>query len=212
MQYDYLIKLLLIGDSGVGKSSLLARFTDDKFAPDVAKTIGMDFRVKMIEVGRRRVKLQVWDTAGQERFHSITQQYYRNAMGIILVYDVTCEESLANVRQWAVQIATHCSEGISQLLVGNKADCDMHSRAVDAARGQALAEELGMPFIEASARSGRNVEEAFELLADAVRRRLQSKEPAEFAAPAPGGASAGAAEKVGPASVALQRTGCCAGG
>jgi len=99
MQYDYLVKLLLIGDSGVGKSSLLVKFADDRFSPHIQQTIGMDFKVKMLNLGGKRVKLQIWDTAGQERFHTITQQYYRNAMGIMLVYDVSNEESFNNVRR-----------------------------------------------------------------------------------------------------------------
>mmetsp|Transcript_122882 Transcript_122882/g.342434 ORF Transcript_122882/g.342434 Transcript_122882/m.342434 type:complete len:218 (+) Transcript_122882:94-747(+) len=206
MQYDYLIKLLIIGDSGVGKSSLLAKFTDDKFTADMAKTIGMDFKVKMLELGGRRVKLQVWDTAGQERFHTITQQYYRNAMGVILVYDATSEDSFINVRKWAAQIAVHCVEGTNHMLVGNKADCD-GKIAVETARGQALAEELGIPFLETSAKSGHNVEKAFASLADAVRRRLQSKEgPTSLH----GRAVCLSEDKVGQPSLDLQRRGCCA--
>merc|ERR1740138_1961572 len=156
MQYDYLVKLLLIGDSGVGKSSLLLKFADDKFLPHISQTIGMDFKVKMLELGGRRVKLQIWDTAGQERFHTITQQYYRNAMGIILVYDATSEESFGNIRRWAAQIAAHAAQGTSRLLVGNKADCE--NLAVDSQRGQELAEEYGIGFFETSARSGLNVQ------------------------------------------------------
>mmetsp|Transcript_17655 Transcript_17655/g.37498 ORF Transcript_17655/g.37498 Transcript_17655/m.37498 type:complete len:212 (-) Transcript_17655:102-737(-) len=173
MQYDYLVKLLLIGDSGVGKSSLLAKFTDDKFTPNMSQTIGMDFKVKMLELGGRRVKLQIWDTAGQERFNTITQQYYRNAMGVILVYDSTSEDSFANVRRWAAQVAAHGKEGTDRLLVGNKADCDV---VIDSERGRALAEEYGMPFVETSAKSGMNVKEAFVSIADTVRLRLQKKE------------------------------------
>lgn len=176
MQYDYLVKLLLIGDSGVGKSSLLIKFTDDKFSGHITQTIGMDFKVKMLELAGRRVKLQIWDTAGQERFHTITQQYYRNAMGIILVYDVTSEESFANMRRWAAQLAAHGAEGADRILVGNKADVDSSKRAIETSRGEALAAEYGIPFLETSAKSGMNVEEAFVSLADAVRLRLQSKE------------------------------------
>jgi len=176
MQYDHLVKLLLIGDSGVGKSSLLLKFTDGKFSSQMAQTIGMDFRVKVLELEGKTVKVQVWDTAGQERFHSITQQYYRNAMGVVLVYDVTSEASFSNVRQWLSQIAEHSAEGTDRMLLGNKADCDPAKRVVDAARGQALAKEYGIPFMETSAKSGQNVQEAFALMANSVRLRLQSKE------------------------------------
>lgn len=175
MQYDYLVKLLLIGDSGVGKSSLLVRFADDRFAPQMGQTIGMDFRVQMLTLGGQRVKLQIWDTAGQERFHTITQQYYRNAMGIILVYDVNNEETFNNIRRWAAQIAAHGADGADRMLLGNKADRP-EERLVDTARGQALADEYGMPFMETSARDGTNVTEAFHAIADAVRIRFQNQE------------------------------------
>eukprot|EP00440_Ansanella_granifera_P071791 gb/GFBE01077908.1/.p1 GENE.gb/GFBE01077908.1/~~gb/GFBE01077908.1/.p1 ORF type:complete len:212 (+),score=60.73 gb/GFBE01077908.1/:1-636(+) len=202
MQYDYLVKLLLIGDSGVGKSSLLIKFADDKFVPHMPQTIGMDFKVKMLELGGRRVKLQIWDTAGQERFHTITQQYYRNAMGVILVYDATSEESFANIRRWAAQIAAHGGEGTDRLLVGNKADRE--EVAVDPERGKALAAEYGIPFFETSAKSGRNVQEAFVAIADAVRLRLQGKE--DSAAIGQGGIRLTSKE-----AADGQRRGCCAG-
>mmetsp|Transcript_70805 Transcript_70805/g.117250 ORF Transcript_70805/g.117250 Transcript_70805/m.117250 type:complete len:212 (+) Transcript_70805:25-660(+) len=176
MQYDYLVKLLLIGDSGVGKSSLLSKFADDKFTPHISQTIGMDFKIKMLDIGGRRVKLQIWDTAGQERFHTITQQYYRNAMGIILVYDVTNEESFSNIRRWAAQIAAHGAEDAERLLLGNKADMETPKRAIDTARGKALADEYGIPFFETSAKMGVNVEEAFHSITNSVRSRLQAKE------------------------------------
>lgn len=215
MQYDYLVKLLLIGDSGVGKSSLLIKFADDKFSPHISQTIGMDFKVKMLTLGGKRVKLQIWDTAGQERFHTITQQYYRNAMGIILVYDVTNEESFTNIRRWAAQIAAHGAEGADRMLIGNKAD--LPQRVVDAARGQALAREYGIPFMETSAKEGTNIEEAFVALADAVRCRLQTNESVATSAQgssirlsnARGSRSTGAS---GTADGAQRKRGCCGGG
>jgi Ras-related protein Rab-8A len=175
MQYDYLVKLLLIGDSGVGKSSLLIKFAEDRFTNHIMGTIGMDFKVKMLTLGGKRVKLQIWDTAGQERFHTITQQYYRNASAIILVYDVTNEESFNNIRRWAAQIAAHGAEGrADRMLLGNKAD--RPERVIDEARGQALAAEYGIPFLETSAKEGKNVNEAFHTIADTVRIRFQNQE------------------------------------
>eukprot|EP00929_Paragymnodinium_shiwhaense_P093004 TRINITY_DN5303_c0_g1_i1.p2 TRINITY_DN5303_c0_g1~~TRINITY_DN5303_c0_g1_i1.p2 ORF type:complete len:228 (-),score=41.60 TRINITY_DN5303_c0_g1_i1:132-815(-) len=174
MQYDYLVKLLIIGDSGVGKSSLLVKFVDGKFTAATPQTVGMDFKMKMLERGGKRVKLQIWDTAGQERFHTITQQYYRNAMGIVLVYDCTNDESFANVRKWAAQIKAHGAEEASLMLLGNK--CDAENRVVDEATGRALAEEYNMPFIETSAKSGLHVDDAFVAVADAVRTRLENQE------------------------------------
>lgn len=218
MQYDYLVKTLLIGDSGVGKSSLLIKFTDDKFSPNLSQTIGMDFKVKMLDIGGKRIKLQIWDTAGQERYHTITQQYYRNAMGIILVYDATSEESFANIRRWAAQIAAHGGEGTNRILLGNKADCDPARRAIDPARGQALADEFGITFMETSAKSGLNVEQAFVSIADAVRLRLQNADGLS-----PNGSQqstnsrihlsqAGASHASGSAQAERQRKGCCGSG
>jgi Ras-related protein Rab-8A len=206
MQYDYLVKLLLIGDSGVGKSSLLTKFADDKFSPHIGQTIGMDFKVKMLTLGGKRVKLQIWDTAGQERFHTITQQYYRNAMGIILVYDVTNEESFNNIRRWAAQIAAHGADGADRMLLGNKAD--RAERVVDEAKGQALANEYGMPFMETSAKEGKNVTEAFHAVADSVRLRLQAQESTSSAQPSfklsgQAGSSEASTER---------RRGCCGSG
>lgn len=210
MQYDYLVKLLLIGDSGVGKSSLLVKFADDKFSPHIGQTIGMDFKVKMLDLGGKRVKLQIWDTAGQERFHTITQQYYRNAMGIILVYDVTNEESFNNIRRWAAQIAAHGAEAADRMLLGNKADCDPAQRAVETERGQALASEYGIPFLETSAKEGNNVKEAFHAIADTVRIRFQNQEST-----ASGLSSQGATVRLSGQPAAdenTKRRGCCGGG
>ncbi|CAM0905613.1 unnamed protein product [Alopecurus aequalis] len=122
--YDHLIKLLLIGDSGVGKSCLLLRFSDDTFTTSFITTIGIDFKVRTVELDGRRVKLQIWDTAGQERFRTITTAYYRGAMGILLVYDVTDESSFNNIRNWIRNIEQHASDNVNKILVGNKVDMD----------------------------------------------------------------------------------------
>mmetsp|Transcript_75599 Transcript_75599/g.179659 ORF Transcript_75599/g.179659 Transcript_75599/m.179659 type:complete len:207 (+) Transcript_75599:70-690(+) len=177
MQYDCLVKLLLIGDSGVGKSCLLGRFTEDKWASNLAPTIGIDFRVKMMEFNGQRVKIQIWDTAGQERFHTITQQYYRNAMGVVMVYDVTNEASFENIRKWVAQVNTHGREGADRVLVGNKADGAAGKRAVSKETGEALAEEYGVEFFETSAKEGKNVEEAFIALAKKVFLKQQEEKP-----------------------------------
>eukprot|EP01027_Heterolobosea_sp_BB2_P006112 GEZU01009267.1.p1 GENE.GEZU01009267.1~~GEZU01009267.1.p1 ORF type:complete len:171 (-),score=18.98 GEZU01009267.1:492-1004(-) len=121
-QYDYLIKLLLIGDSGVGKSCLLLRFSDDSFTTSFITTIGIDFKIRTIELDGKRIKLQIWDTAGQERFRTITTAYYRGAMGILLTYDVTDEGSFANVRNWMKNIEQHATENVNKILLGNKCD------------------------------------------------------------------------------------------
>jgi len=170
--YDYLVKLLLIGDSGVGKSCLLLRFTDDSFTTSFITTIGIDFKIRIFELDGKRIKLQIWDTAGQERFRTITTAYYRNAMGILLVYDVTDESSFNNIRNWIRNIEQHASDNVNKILVGNKADMDESKRAVSTARGQALADEYGIKFFETSTKTNINVEQAFFSIAKDIMKRL----------------------------------------
>ncbi|KAH9325426.1 hypothetical protein KI387_005604, partial [Taxus chinensis] len=174
--YDHLIKLLLIGDSGVGKSCLLLRFSDDSFTTSFITTIGIDFKIRTVELDGKRIKLQIWDTAGQERFRTITTAYYRGAMGIILVYDVTDESSFNNIRNWIRNIEQHASESVNKILVGNKADMDESKRAVPTARGQALANEFGMKFFETSAKTNFNVEEVFFNIGRDIKKRLEESD------------------------------------
>ncbi|XP_024015502.1 ras-related protein RABE1e isoform X1 [Eutrema salsugineum] len=196
--YDYLIKLLLIGDSGVGKSCLLLRFSDDTFTTSFITTIGIDFKIRTLEIDGKRIKLQIWDTAGQERFRTITTAYYRGAMGILLVYDVTDESSFnsmslaflfvrnniarhlwelihivsTDIRNWMRNIEQHASDSVNKILVGNKADMDESKRAVPTSRGQALADEYGIKFFETSAKTKLNVEEVFTSIAKDIKKRL----------------------------------------
>lgn len=181
--YDFLIKLLLIGDSGVGKSCLLLRFCDDAWTPSFITTIGIDFKIRTIELDGKRIKLQIWDTAGQERFRTITTAYYRGAMGILLVFDVTDQKSFENVRTWHANIEQHASEGVSKILIGNKSDWE-EKRAVTTEQGEELAKELGIPYIETSAKSNANVEEAFFTLAREVKTRLIDTAAVTQASPA----------------------------
>lgn len=169
--YDFLIKLLLIGDSGVGKSCLLLRFCDDAYTPSFITTIGIDFKIRTIELDGKRIKLQIWDTAGQERFRTITTAYYRGAMGILLVYDVTDERSFGNIRTWHSNIDQHASEGVNKILIGNKCD-STDKKVISEEQGQELAAELGISFIETSAKANTNVEEAFFSLARDIKSRL----------------------------------------
>ncbi|XP_048491757.1 GTP-binding protein YPTM2 isoform X2 [Beta vulgaris subsp. vulgaris] len=121
-EYDYLFKLLLIGDSGVGKSCLLLRFADDSYLDSYISTIGVDFKIRTVDQDGKTIKLQIWDTAGQERFRTITSSYYRGAHGIIVVYDITDQESFNNVKQWLSEIDRYASNNVNKLLVGNKSD------------------------------------------------------------------------------------------
>ncbi|OJJ46330.1 hypothetical protein ASPZODRAFT_151893 [Penicilliopsis zonata CBS 506.65] len=167
------IKLLLIGDSGVGKSCCLLRFSEDSFTPSFITTIGIDFKIRTIELDGKRVKLQIWDTAGQERFRTITTAYYRGAMGILLVYDVTDERSFQNIRTWFSNVEQHASEGVHKILIGNKCDWE-EKRAVSTEQGQQLADELGIPFLEVSAKNNTNIEKAFFNLASAIKKGMDT--------------------------------------
>eukprot|EP01084_Bolivina_argentea_P002136 3937_1 len=150
--YDYLIKVLMIGDSGAGKSSLLLRGCDDSFTTSVISTVGIDFKIKTIEVEDKIAKLQVWDTAGQERFRTIQTSYYRGAMGILLVYDITDEQSFLNIRNWMRNVEQHASNSVDLTIVGNKCDLE-EDRLISKERGQALADEYGTKFFETSAKT-----------------------------------------------------------
>lgn len=169
--YDFLIKLLLIGDSGVGKSCCLLRFSEDSFTPSFITTIGIDFKIRTIELDGKRVKLQIWDTAGQERFRTITTAYYRGAMGILLVYDVTDRRSFENIQTWFSNVEQHATEGVNKILIGNKCDWE-EKRVVSTEEGQELASQLGIPFLEVSAKTNKNIEEAFFSLAADIKKRI----------------------------------------
>jgi len=174
--YDMLIKLLLIGDSGVGKSCLLLRFSDDSFTHNFIATIGIDFKVKTIDLDGKKVKLQIWDTAGQERFHTITTAYYRGAHGMVLVYDVTDEKSFENVRHWMKQIELHAQQSCNKILLGNK--CDMPTKVISTEKGNAVASEYSVKFFETSAKSNLNVADAFLTITRDVKNRLSAGDAA----------------------------------
>ncbi|KAM0860354.1 hypothetical protein ACQ4PT_046615 [Festuca glaucescens] len=169
-EYDYLFKLLLIGDSSVGKSCLLLRFADDAYVDTYISTIGVDFKIRTVELDGKSVKLQIWDTAGQERFRTITSSYYRGAHGIIIVYDVTDRESFNNVKQWLSEIDRYASDSVCKLLVGNKCDL-VDSKVVDTEEAKAFAESLGMTFLETSAKESINVETAFLTMSSEIKKR-----------------------------------------
>mmetsp|Transcript_16837 Transcript_16837/g.27289 ORF Transcript_16837/g.27289 Transcript_16837/m.27289 type:complete len:216 (+) Transcript_16837:238-885(+) len=171
--FDMQIKLLMIGDSGVGKTCLLLRYANDSFSPTFITTIGIDFKIKTITLDEKVVKLQIWDTAGQERFRTITTSYFRGAQGILLVYDVTDRGSFENIRNWVAQIQNHAENNISKVLIGNKCDVDPSERAVSYEEGKKLAAEYGIEhFFEASAKNDINVKDAFEAVATHVKTRL----------------------------------------
>jgi Ras-related protein Rab-1A len=165
--YDHLFKILMVGDSGVGKSSLLLRFTDDTFTDNFISTIGVDFKIRTVSLDGKVIKMQIWDTAGQERFRTITSSYYRGAHGVILVYDVTDQVSFNNARQWLTEIERYACGNVVKLLVGNKSDL-ASKRVVSTGTGKEFADQFQLPFIEASAKDGSNVKQAFMTLVKEV--------------------------------------------
>ncbi|KAL7535265.1 hypothetical protein ACHAWF_005114 [Thalassiosira exigua] len=174
--YDYLFKLVLIGDSGVGKSCLLLRFavSDSLSSQSYISTIGVDFRFRTVKMDKKTVKLQIWDTAGQERFRTITSAYYRGADGIIMVYDTTSSDSFDHVNDWLKEVNRYASEGTCKLLVGNK--CDRTAdRAVETERAKEFADDLGVAFLETSAKTAKNVEEAFLTMAGELIKQREAK-------------------------------------
>lgn len=183
-EYDYLIKFLALGDSGVGKTSFLYQYTDNAFNNKFISTVGIDFREKRIvhrlpstdgSAGRsQRIHLQLWDTAGQERFRSLTTAFFRDAMGFLLLFDLTNEQSFLNIRNWLTQLQTHAyCENPDIVLCGNKADLE-DARQVSDERAKEMAEKYGLPYFETSAATGQNVSKAVECLLDNVMIRMES--------------------------------------
>jgi small GTP-binding protein len=175
--YDYMFKLLIVGESGVGKTCMLLRFADNLFEEDFLSTIGVDFKVKEINLDGKRVKLQIWDSAGQERFRNITSSYYRNCSGIIIVYDVTRRDSFEKVTDWITEVRRFVPT-VPLILVGNK--CDREDRQVSTEDGHQLAESQGLIFLETSAKMNTNIEAAFQELS----KKLVETEGAKPAAAA----------------------------
>merc|ERR1712216_709145 len=182
-EYDYLFKLLLIGDSGVGKSCLLLRFADDTYTESYISTIGVDFKIRTVDLDGKTIKLQIWDAAGEERFRTITSSYYRGAHGIIVVYDVTDMDSFNNVKQWL-----------------NKSDLTA-KKQVDTQTAKAFADEIGIPFLETSAKNSTNVEQAFMTMAGEIKKRMASQPTVTKAA--------GSVALGGGKAVKSSSSGCC---
>ncbi|KAH7287688.1 hypothetical protein KP509_32G069500 [Ceratopteris richardii] len=173
-EYDYLFKIVLIGDSGVGKSNLLSRFTRNEFSLESKSTIGVEFATRTITVDTKLIKAQIWDTAGQERYRAITSAYYRGAVGALLVYDITRHVTYENVVRWLKELKDHTDNNIVVMLVGNKSDL-RHLRAVSTEDGQAFAERESLFFMETSALEATNVEIAFQHLLTQIYRVVSRK-------------------------------------
>mmetsp|Transcript_1403 Transcript_1403/g.2448 ORF Transcript_1403/g.2448 Transcript_1403/m.2448 type:complete len:212 (-) Transcript_1403:768-1403(-) len=171
MSYAYLFKYIIIGDVSVGKSCLLLQFTDRRFQPVHDLTIGVEFGSKMVQIDSKPIKLQIWDTAGQEAFRSITRSYYRGAAGALLVYDVTRRETFESLATWLEDARQHANPNITIMLIGNKADLDSR-RTVSKDEGEQFARENGLVFLETSAKTAFNVEEAFNDTAKTILAKI----------------------------------------
>ena len=164
---DYLIKIILVGDSGVGKTNLLSQFARNQFSADTKTTISVEFATKTIMVNGKVVKAQIWDTAGQERYRAITSAYYKGANGAMVIYDITSSVSFNSLQKWLQELRDNSDTGIQIMLIGNKSDMD-DSRSVDKTEGINFAEKEKLLFMETSAKEATNVSEAFNQLIEDI--------------------------------------------
>ncbi len=173
-EFDYLFKVVLIGDSGVGKSNLLSRFTRNEFNLESKSTIGVEFATKNIQADNKIIKAQIWDTAGQERYRAITSAYYRGAVGALLVYDISKRSSYDNVSRWLKELRDHADQNIVIMLVGNKKDL-RHMRQIQTDEAKEFCKQNKLFFIETSALADSNVGTAFETILKEIYRLISRK-------------------------------------
>lgn len=179
-KYDLACKVMLLGDSGVGKTCLLVRFKDGAFLSGAfISTVGIDYRNKIVEIDQTKVKLQIWDTAGQERFRSVTHAYYRDSHALLLLYDITSKSSFDNIRAWLSEIHDYAPENVVVMLLGNKADRS-GERMIKKEEGETLAKEHNVAFMETSAKTGMNVDLAFMAIARELTSQHQQASDTKF--------------------------------
>jgi small GTP-binding protein len=174
-EYDLLVKVVLVGDSGVGKSNLLTRFTRNEFMIDSKSTIGVEFATKNVSIDGKILKAQIWDTAGQERFRAITSAYYKGAVGALIVYDISRQVTFENVDVWLKELREHSQPDIVVMLVGNKSD-QRNRRKVSTEDALALAEKNGLAFLETSALDGTGVDDAFRNILSEIYQKMSKRQ------------------------------------
>uniref|UniRef100_M4C687 Uncharacterized protein n=2 Tax=Peronosporaceae TaxID=4777 RepID=M4C687_HYAAE len=212
-EYDYLFKIVLIGDSGVGKSNLLSRFTRNEFNLESKSTIGVEFATKSIVAEGKTIKAQIWDTAGQERYRAITSAYYRGAVGSLMVYDITKHGTFENVERWLKELRDHADANTVIMLVGNKSDL-RDLRAVSTEEAMAFAEKNNLAFIETSALEATGVDTAFQRILTEIyklmsRKTMQTEENATTVSLPAGNSIAITAENTTESQKKKKKSGCC---
>lgn len=171
-KYDYMAKVIIIGDSGVGKTNFITRFCENHFKQSYVATIGVDFKIKSVAVEGKKYKLQIWDTAGQERFKNITQTYYKGAAGIILSFSIIDRNSFTNIERWMHQIENNAPQEVSKIIVGTKSDLQ-DEREVTFQEGAALGRKYNLQYIESSAKTGTNVKQAMQALVLEIHKNYE---------------------------------------
>jgi Ras-related protein Rab-11A len=210
-EYDYLFKIVLIGDSGVGKSNLLSRFTRNEFNLESKSTIGVEFATKSIQAEGKTIKAQIWDTAGQERYRAITSAYYRGAVGALLVYDISKHSTFENVERWLKELRDHAEANIVVMLVGNKSDL-RHLRAVETDEAMAFSEQHNLAFIETSALDASGVDTAFQRILTEIYRLMSRRNVAAEEAGGQPSVSAGQTISLNNSGAGGKKAGCCQSG
>lgn len=174
-EYDEIFKVVLIGDSGVGKTNILSRYVRDEFSIETKSTVGVEFGSKIVKVNNQTIKVQIWDTAGQERYKSITTAYYKGAKGAFVVYDISKKDSFANVDKWIGELKTHGDAEVYVLLVGNKCDLE-EQRQVTTEEAAKKSEVFDIAFCETSAMQAVNIEKVFSIMIEEIAKKVIKKE------------------------------------